>query len=84
MAVAILRRVEGKRRITTVELKANDLEPVTEGHIFARSRLLRVGSTLAVGQRRAYRFDDTQSARPLSLSCLSMPEGAGTDVAQRL
>jgi uncharacterized protein (TIGR00369 family) len=49
VAVAILRRVKGKRPITTVELKVNYLEPVTEGRIFARSRLLRVGSTLAVG-----------------------------------
>jgi uncharacterized protein (TIGR00369 family) len=49
VAIAILRRVKGKRRITTVELKVNYLESVTEGRIFARSRLLRVGSTLAVG-----------------------------------
>jgi len=49
VAIAILRRVKGKRPITTVELKVNYLEPVTEGRIFARSRLLRVGSTLAVG-----------------------------------
>lgn len=49
VAVAILRRVKGKRPITTVELKVNYLEPVTKGRIFARSRLLRVGSTLAVG-----------------------------------
>jgi uncharacterized protein (TIGR00369 family) len=49
VAVAILRRVKGKRPITTVELKVNYLEPVMKGRIFARSRLLRVGSTLAVG-----------------------------------
>ena len=49
VAIAILRRVKGKRPITTVELKVNYLEPATEGRIFARSRLLRVGSTLAVG-----------------------------------
>ena len=49
VAVAILRRVKGKRPITTVELKVNYLEAVTGGRIFARSHLLRVGSTLAVG-----------------------------------
>ncbi len=49
VAIAILRRVKGKRPITTVELKINYLQPVTEGRIFARSHLLRAGSTLAVG-----------------------------------
>ncbi len=49
VAIAILRRVKGKRRITTVELKVNYLAPVTGGCMFARSRLLRVGTTLAVG-----------------------------------
>lgn len=49
VAIAILRRVKGKRRITTVELKVNYLAPVTGGRMFARSRLLRVGTTLAVG-----------------------------------
>ena len=39
----------GGRRITTVELKINYFLPVTEGRIFARSHLLRIGSTLCVG-----------------------------------
>src|ERR1039458_8717712 len=38
-----------RRRITTVELKINYFLPVTEGRIFARSHLLRIGSTLCVG-----------------------------------
>ena len=46
---AIQRHFAGGRRITTVELKINYFLPVTEGRIFARSHLLRIGSTLCVG-----------------------------------
>ena len=46
---AIQRHFGGGRRITTVELKINYFLPVAEGRIFARSHLLRVGSTLCVG-----------------------------------
>ncbi len=46
---AIQRHFGAGRRITTVELKINYFLPVTEGRIFARSHLLRVGSTLCVG-----------------------------------
>jgi uncharacterized protein (TIGR00369 family) len=46
---AIQRHFGGGRRITTVELKINYFLPVTEGRIFARSHLLRIGSTLCVG-----------------------------------
>ena len=49
VGVAIQRHFGGGRRITTVELKINYFLPVTEGRIFARSHLLRVGSTLCVG-----------------------------------
>lgn len=38
------------RPITTVELKINYFRPVSGGRILARSRLLRVGSTLCVGR----------------------------------
>jgi uncharacterized protein (TIGR00369 family) len=38
------------RRFTTVELKVNYFRPVTEGRLVARSRLLRIGSSIAVGQ----------------------------------
>ena len=41
--------IGGGRRITTVELKINYFLPLTEGHIFARSHLLRIGPTLCVG-----------------------------------
>jgi acyl-CoA thioesterase len=40
----------GTRRFTTVELKINYFRPVTEGRLLARSRLLRVGSSICVGQ----------------------------------
>ena len=46
---AIQRHFDGSRRITTVELKINYFLPVMEGRIFARSHLLRIGSTLCVG-----------------------------------
>jgi len=46
---AIQSHFGGGCRITTVELKINYFLPVTEGRIFARSHLLRIGSTLCVG-----------------------------------
>lgn len=49
VGIAIQRHFGGKRRITTVELKINYFRPVTDGRIFARSHLLRIGSTLCVG-----------------------------------
>jgi uncharacterized protein (TIGR00369 family) len=50
VAVAIHRHTTGTRPITTVELKVNYLAPIREGTLFARARLLRVGSTLCVGR----------------------------------
>jgi uncharacterized protein (TIGR00369 family) len=49
VGVAIYRHFGGKRATTTVELKINYFRPVTQGHIFARSHLLRIGSTLCTG-----------------------------------
>jgi acyl-CoA thioesterase len=40
----------GARRFTTVELKINYFRPVTEGRLRARSRLVRIGSRICVGQ----------------------------------
>src|SRR5450432_2355760 len=40
----------GTRRFTTVELKVNYFRPVTEGRLLARSRLVRIGSRICVGQ----------------------------------
>jgi len=39
-----------ERRFTTVELKVNYFRPVTEGRLVARSRMLRIGTSIAVGQ----------------------------------
>ena len=49
VGVALNRHFGGKRPFTTVEMKINYFLPATEGRIFARSRLLRIGSTLCVG-----------------------------------
>ena len=49
VGIAIRRHFGGRRRATTVELQINYFLPVTEGLIFARSHLLRIGSRLCVG-----------------------------------
>jgi len=49
VGMAINRHFGGKRKITTIEMKINYFRPVSEGRIFARSHLLRLGSTLGVG-----------------------------------
>jgi len=50
VGMAIYRHFGGKRPTTTVELKINYFRPVTQGRIFARSHLLRIGSTLCTGR----------------------------------
>jgi uncharacterized protein (TIGR00369 family) len=49
VGIAITRHFGGRRPATTVEMKINYFRPVDSGKITARSRLLRVGSTLIVG-----------------------------------
>lgn len=49
VGIAIVHQFGGKRWATTVELKLNYFLPVGEGVISARSKLLRVGTSLAVG-----------------------------------
>jgi uncharacterized protein (TIGR00369 family) len=49
VGMALNRHFGGKRPVTTVEMKINYFLPAIDGHIFARSRLLRIGSTLCVG-----------------------------------
>ena len=49
VGTALNRHFGGMRPITTVEMKINYFLPATEGRIFARARLLRIGSTLCVG-----------------------------------
>jgi len=48
VGVALNRHFGGRRPVTTVELKINYFLPAN-GRIFARARLLRLGSTLCVG-----------------------------------
>ena len=50
VAVAIHHHFGEPRPITTVELKVNYFRPVSEGTLYGRARLLRVGGTLCVGQ----------------------------------
>jgi uncharacterized protein (TIGR00369 family) len=47
---ALYHHFGGTRRFTTVELKVNYFRPVTEGRLLARSRLVRIGSRICVGQ----------------------------------
>jgi uncharacterized protein (TIGR00369 family) len=47
---ALYRHFAGTRRFTTVEMKVNYFRPVTEGRLQARSRLVRLGSTICVGR----------------------------------
>ncbi|MCS7023864.1 MAG: PaaI family thioesterase [Bryobacteraceae bacterium] len=49
VGLAIMRHFGGRRRCATVELKINYFRPVTRGKLVARSKLLRLGSTLVVG-----------------------------------
>ncbi|HEX7425271.1 MAG TPA: PaaI family thioesterase [Terriglobales bacterium] len=67
VGIAIQRHFVGRRRITTVEMKINYFQPVTEGRIFARSHLLRIGSTLCVG---SVELTDTK-ARPIGTAIVT-------------
>jgi uncharacterized protein (TIGR00369 family) len=50
VGIGLHRHLGDHRPITTVEMKISYFRPVKEGRIFARSRLLRVGSTLCIGR----------------------------------
>ena len=50
VGVAIHHHYKGARAISTVEMKINYFRPVSEGTLYARAYLLRVGSTLSVGR----------------------------------
>ncbi len=47
---ALAHHFNGTRRFTTVELKVNYFRPITSGRVKARSRLVRIGSKICVGQ----------------------------------
>jgi 1,4-dihydroxy-2-naphthoyl-CoA hydrolase len=49
VGIALARHFEGKRPVTTTELKINYMRPVAEGKVRARARLLKVGTRLCVG-----------------------------------
>ncbi|HYA17323.1 MAG TPA: PaaI family thioesterase [Bryobacteraceae bacterium] len=49
VGVAILHQMKRERPISTVDMKINYFRPVAEGTLYARARLLRVGSTLSIG-----------------------------------
>jgi len=49
VGMALIRHFGGKRPVTTVEMNINYFLPATKDRIFARARLLRIGSTLCVG-----------------------------------
>jgi len=49
VGLSLHRHLGGTRAITTVELKINYFRPVTQGRIFARCRLVRIGSQICVG-----------------------------------
>lgn len=49
VGISLHRHLGGNRPITTVELKINYFRPVTEGRLFARARLIRIGAQICVG-----------------------------------
>jgi len=49
VGISLQRHFGGTRPITTVEMKINYFRPVTEGRVFARAKLVRVGGTICVG-----------------------------------
>jgi uncharacterized protein (TIGR00369 family) len=50
VGVAIHFQMKRVRPISTVDLKVNYFRPVAAGKLYARARLLRVGSTLSIGR----------------------------------
>jgi uncharacterized protein (TIGR00369 family) len=49
VGIAITHHFSGRRPCTTVEMKINYFRPISEGKVIARSKLLRVGNHLIVG-----------------------------------
>lgn len=50
VGIAIASHFKGTRKATTVEMKVSYFLPITRGKIVARSRLIRIGSTLSIGR----------------------------------
>lgn len=76
VGVALNRHFGGKRPITTVEMKINYFLPATEGRMFARASLLRIGSTLCVGSVNL--TDTSGSLLGTALVTYMLLDGRGT------
>lgn len=50
VGISLNRHFGGKRQVTTVELKVNYFKAVSEGRLYARAYLQRIGSTICVGR----------------------------------
>ena len=73
VAVAIHHHFGGHRPITTVELKTNYFRPVSQGTLYARASLLRVGGTLCVG--RVDLMDDQRRAVGMAVATYILLNG---------
>jgi len=50
MGVGLASHFDGRRPVTTTEMKINFLRPIQQGKVVARSHLLRIGKRLCVGR----------------------------------
>jgi len=50
MGVALTSHFDGRRPVTTTEMKINYLRPIQDGELIARSHVLRTGKRLCVGR----------------------------------
>lgn len=74
VGIALNDHFEGKRKITTLEMKVNYFLPIEAGRVAARSRLVRVGSTVAVG--RVDIFDERKRLAGAALvTYMLLPQG---------
>ena len=64
--LATQRHLGGRRPITTVELKINQIRAVKSGRVIARARLLRVGATLSIA-----RVDITAARKPAGVALVT-------------
>ena len=50
VGVALTYLLGSRRPITTIEMRINYFRPVSDGKIFARARMMRMGATVCVGR----------------------------------
>jgi uncharacterized protein (TIGR00369 family) len=65
VGIGLASHFDGRRPITTTELKINYLRPIQDGKIMARSHLLRIGNRLCVG--RVDMFDAKRQLAALAI-----------------